>query len=86
MQGLDMAARNMGSLGKRISLQEKANEGKEGEASDRQGYSLKGKKINVVQLPDQKSEPCLMKPKKLNLDQQKVKLIAIQSKGQPPKD
>ena len=86
MQGLDMAARNMGSLGKRISLQEKANEGKEGEASDRQGYSLKGKKINVVQLPDQKSEPCLMKPKKLNLDQQKVKLIALKSKGQPPKD
>ena len=40
----------------------------------------------MSQLLDQKSEPCLMKPKKLNLEQQKVKLIALKSKGAQLKD
>ena len=48
MQGLDMATRNMGSLDKRVSLQEKTHEGREVESADKQGFSLKGKKINVV--------------------------------------
>ena len=48
MQGLDMAGRNMGSIDKRISTQEKAHEGREQESADKQGFSLKGKKINVV--------------------------------------
>ena len=37
---------------------------------------MKGKRIKEVSLIDQKSEPCLLKPKKLALDKQGVKLLA----------
>ena len=37
---------------------------------------MKGKRINVVSLLDQRSEPCLLRPKKLALDKQGVKLLA----------
>lgn len=40
----------------------------------------KGKKFNVVSLLDQKSEPCLLKPKKLALNRQNVKFFAANSK------
>ena len=68
-----MATRTQNSLNKRVSLQDKMQhnlgDGKDGDSSDRNGMSLKGKKINVVSVLDnQKSEPCLMKPKKLNLE------------------
>ena len=37
--------------------------------------SKSGKRINVVTLLDQRSEPCLLKPKKLSLERQQVKLF-----------
>ena len=87
-----MARHQSTGLQKRVSLQEQYRNdlGQEGDISDRarqtQSNALKGKKINVVShLLDQRSEPCLMKPKKLNLEQQKVKLIALKSKGAPTK-
>ena len=65
-----MATRTQNSLNKRVSLHDKMQNNNlgDGETSDRNGISVKGKKINVVSLLDQKSEPCLMKPKKLNLE------------------